>query len=94
MHDESIRPKNRPYRARPGRKQREGGGACHLGLEAVTVTVVGTWKARKRERLFYSFSVLSDAISSPLGRSGDQGPCLWWLNIALRMQHAAWAAGL
>jgi hypothetical protein len=48
--------------ARPGRKQGGGGGACYLGLEAVTVTVVGTWKARKHGVNANPFLLLSSLM--------------------------------
>ena len=55
----------------------------------------GCWNVESkeawRERQSFSFPVLSDAMPSPLGRSGNQGPCLWWLNIA--GAHAACSLG-
>ncbi len=85
--------------ARPGRKQGGGGGASPGLLPRLGGgDGYGRWnlesKEAWRERQSFSFAVLFDAIPSPMGRSGDQVPCLWWLNIVLRMQHAAWAAGL
>ncbi len=84
MPNGSKRPKSRLCTAR---KQWGGGGACNLGLEAVTVTVVGRRKARKHGVNACHFLLLSSLMRYhllwvTLGRSR---PCLWWLNIALRM---------